>query len=204
MGNRGPGGFRERSDGTSPEIIYASNACSPLTGCVLARRRYVRGVGRLLAALAAVVAALGITSWLRGPAAPRRNAEGQARLEGAVALVDRELAADLELMAMFDQTKQAFVLENAQFLAAGSIIESEAPAAFAFVAGVYARIPGVETSMERRGPAGSIPLPDELAIHEWEGDAREAQRLLRASLTEAPASRWSLVYERLRARLPTR
>lgn len=165
--------------------------------------RYGRPVGRILAALVGALAALGIT-WLRSPARPRRTAEGQERLERAVALVDRELAADLELMAMFDQTKQPFVLENGQFLAEGAVLEVEAPKAFAFVADVYARIPAVETSMERRGPAGSIPLPDELAIHEWEGDAREAQRLLRASLLEKPASRWSTVAERLRARLPAR
>ena len=161
-------------------------------------------MGRLLAAIAAALAAAGVTSWLRSPAGPRRSSEGQERLERAVALVDRELAADLELMAMFDQTKQPFVLENGQFLAAAGVIEAEAPAAFAFVADVYARIPGVESSMERRGPAGSIPLADELAIHEWEGDAREAQRLLRASLIEQPSSRWSDWYKRLRGRLPAR
>jgi hypothetical protein len=151
-----------------------------------------------------MVAGLGIASWLRAPRGPRRSAAAQAELERAVALVDRELAADLELMAMFDQTKQPFVLENGQFLAARPVIEREAAAVAAFVADLYARIPAVEDSMERRGPAGSIPLADELAIHEWEGDAREAQRLLRASCTQTPASRWTALYERLRARLPTR
>ena len=159
---------------------------------------------RLLAVVAAALAALGMASWLRSPVSPRRTAEGQAELERAVALVDRELAADLELMSIFDQTKQAFVLENGRFLTAGSVLEGHAPAAYAFVAELYARIPGIEASMERRGPAGSIPLPDEVAIHEWEGDAREAQRLLRASLAQAPVSRWSVLYERLRARFPAR
>jgi hypothetical protein len=161
-------------------------------------------MGRVLGAIAAAAAALGIASWLRGPASGRRTPEEQEALERAVALVDRELAADLELMSMFDQTKQAFVLENGQFLAAGPTLERLATAAFAFVADVYARIPTVETSMERRGPAGTIPLEDELAIHEWEGDAREAQRLLRASLAQTPASRWSFLYDRLRARFPAR
>ena len=161
-------------------------------------------MGRLLAAVIAGLAALGITSWLRAPSRPGRTDEAQERLERAVALVDRELAADLELMAMFDQTKQPFVLENGQFLAARSTLEVEAPSAFAFVADVYARIPAVETSMERRGPAGSIPLADEVAIHEWEGDAREAQRLLRGSLVAVPGSRWSLLYDRLRGRFPAR
>ena len=173
-------------------------------GCVFRRQRYGRGMGRLLGAIAAAAAALGITTWLRAPASARRTPAGQAALERAVALVDRELAADLELMTMFDQTRQAFVLENGQFLAEGAVIQREAAAAFAFVADVYARIPAVETSMERRGPAGSIPLEDELVVHEWEGDAREAQRVLRAALTQAPASRWSVLYDRLRARLPSR
>jgi hypothetical protein len=171
---------------------------------VLKEGRYGPGVGKILGTIGAAVAALPVASWLRGRASRRRTAEGQAELERAVALVDRELAADLELMAMFDQTKQAFVLENGQFLAAGPVIEREAAAAFAFVSDVYERIPAVETSMERRGPAGSIPLEDELAVHEWEGDAREARRMLRASLTQAPASRWSLLYDRLRARFPAR
>lgn len=166
--------------------------------------RYGRGVGILTRATAVLVAALGLAVWLRAPARPRRTPDGQAALERAVALVDRELAADLELMAMFDQTKQAFVLENGQFQGARDVIEREASEVFAFVDGVFARIPAIETSMERRGPAGSIPLADEVAIHEWEGDAREAQRVLRASLVQAPASRWSLLYERLRARFPAR
>ena|SRR5437773_8906927 len=156
------------------------------------------------AAFAALMAGLGIASWLRAPLGPRRSPAAQAELEGAIALVDRELAADLELMAMFDQTKQPFVLENGQFLTVKAVIEREDPGVAAFVADLYARIPAVEDSMERRGPAGSIPLADELAIHEWEGDAREAQRLLRASGTQAPASRWSALYARLRARLPAR
>ena len=133
-----------------------------------------------------------------------RSAEAQADLDRAVAAIDRELAANLELTSMFDQTKQAFVLENGQFLAASSVLETEAPAAYAFVADLYMRIPSVENSMEKRGPAGTIPLADELVIHEWEGDAREAQRLLRASLAQAPASRWSKLSARLRARLPGR
>jgi hypothetical protein len=172
--------------------------------CVFGRRATVGRVGALLRIGAATLAALGAAVWLRRPARPRRSAEGQAALDRAIALVDRELAADLELMAMFDQTKQPFVLENGQFLALRDVIAREAPAAFALVAAVYDRIPQVEASMERRGPAGSIPLADEVLVHEWEGDAREAQRLLRASAAQASPSRWTLIAERLRARLPAR
>ncbi len=167
-------------------------------------RGYGRPVGAILRLLTAAMAALGLSYWLGRPARPSRTPEGQTALERAVALVDRELAADLELMAMFDQTKQPFVLENGQFLAARAVIEREAPAAYLVAADVYARIPAVETSMERRGPAGSIPLEDERRVHDWEGDAREAQRALRASLTESPPSRWSALAERLRARRPAR
>jgi hypothetical protein len=39
-----------------------------------------------------------------------RSAEAQARLDRAVAAIDRELAANLELTSMFDQTKQPFFL----------------------------------------------------------------------------------------------
>ncbi len=148
-----------------------------------------------LVALAGGAAAL----YLRG-AAPGRDPAAQAELERAVAAVDRELAADLELMAMFDQTKQAFVLENGQFLSMRSVIEREAPEAYAFVADVYERIPRVESSMERRGPAGSIPDADRGVVQEWEGDAREAQRVLRDAARPRRRSRWDLVRERVRSR----
>ena len=150
----------------------------------------------------AVLAAAGLVAWLRGPAARRREPAAQAALERAVAAVDRELAADLELAAMFDQTKQAFVMELGEFEAAREVIEREAPGAYAVVSDVYARIPATESAMERRGPAGSIADADRAAIEAWEGDAREAQRALRAAVAPAPVPRWRALAERLGARLP--
>lgn len=157
--------------------------------------------GIVAAALAALTGAL---AYLRGPRARPRSAEDQAELERAVASVDRELAADLELMTMFDQTKQAFVLENGQYLAASSSIEQLAPDIAHFVSDVYARIPEVETAMEQRGPAGSIPETDRAKILEWEGDAREAQRLLRASLSATRDTRGGRLLVRLRERFARR
>ena len=121
----------------------------------------------------------------------------QAELDRAVAAVDRELAADLEMMSMFDQTKQAFVLENAQFLRFRAVLEREIPDAYAPVSSLYERIPVTESAMERRGPAGSIRDDDRATIHEWEGDAREAQRTLRSAATAAPPSTWSEIWKKL-------
>lgn len=111
-----------------------------------------------------------------------RSAETQARLGRAVAAIDRELAANLELTSMFDQTKQAFVLENGQWLAHRTTIAHELPAAHAFAADLYARLPDAESAMERRGPANSLKDDDREIVERWEGDAREAQRRLRADL----------------------
>lgn len=111
-----------------------------------------------------------------------RSAEQQATLDRAVAAVDRELAANLELTGMFDQTKQAFVLENGQWQLHGATIERELPAAYAFAAELYTRLPGAESAMERRGPANSLKDEDREIVERWEGDAREAQRRLRADL----------------------
>ena len=158
---------------------------------------------RIFGLLVAGVAGLGLR-WLREPAAPLRTPEAQATLGRAVAAVDRELAADLELMAMFDTTKQAFVLENGQFLAQRDVLEREAPAAYAFVADVFERIPAAESAMERRGPAGSIADADRALIHAWEGDAREAQRRLRAALVPDRSTRWDALVARLRARFASR
>lgn len=130
--------------------------------------------------------------------ARKRSVEAQAELDRAVAAVDRELAADLEMMSMFDQTKQAFVLENAQFLRFRAVLEREMPDAYASVSSLYERIPATESAMERRGPAGSIRDDDRATIHEWEGDAREAQRTLRSARTAQPPSMW----DELRLRLP--
>lgn len=129
--------------------------------------------------------------------ARRRTQKAQAELDLAVAAVDRELAADLEIMSMFDQTKQAFVLENAQFLRFQAVLAREIPDAYASVSSLYERIPATESAMERRGPAGSIRDDDRATIHEWEGDAREAQRTLRSAAIAAPPSVWSEIRKKL-------
>ena len=115
-----------------------------------------------------------------------RSPADQDRLERAVAAIDRELAANLELTSMFDQTKQAFVLENGQWQAHGAAIARELPGVHAFAAELYARIPDAESAMERRGPANSLKDEDREIVERWEGDARETQRRLRAALA-APA-----------------
>jgi len=127
-----------------------------------------------------------------------RSAEAQARLDRAVAAIDRELAANLELTSMFDQTKQPFVLENGQWQLHGGTIEKELPGAHAFAAELYARITDAESAMERRGPANSLKDSDREIVERWEGDAREAQRRLRADLVRPAPS----LLRRLIARLP--
>jgi hypothetical protein len=117
-----------------------------------------------------------------------RSAEAQAALDRAVAALDRELAANLELTSMFDQTKQAFVLENGQWQIHGATVARELPAAHLFAADLYARIPAAESAMERRGPANSLKDEDRLIVERWEGDAREAQRRLRADLVRPEPS----------------
>ena len=117
-----------------------------------------------------------------------RSAEAQAALDRAVAALDRELAANLELTSMFDQTKQAFVLENGQWQIHGGTVARELPAAHAFAADLYTRIPAAESAMERRGPANSLKDEDRLIVERWEGDAREAQRRLRADLVRPEPS----------------
>jgi hypothetical protein len=121
--------------------------------------------------------------WLVG-----RSAEVQVALERAVAAIDRELAANLELTSMFDQTKQAFVLENGQWQLHRATIARELQEAHAFVADLYERMPDAESAMERRGPANSLKDADREIVETWEGDAREAQRRLRADLVRPPAS----------------
>lgn len=116
-----------------------------------------------------------------------RTPEAQAGLDRAVAALDRELAADLELTSMFDQTKQAFVLEMGQWGLHGGIVAREAPELHAFLADLYGRIPEAESAMERRGPANTLKDGDRDIVQRWEGDAREAQRLLRGDLSPQPA-----------------
>ena len=115
-----------------------------------------------------------------------RPVDAQTRLERAVAAIDRELAANLELTSMFDQTKQAFVLENGQWLLHGATVAGELPVVHAFAADLYARMPAAESAMERRGPANSLKDEDREIVERWEGDARETQRRLRADLARPP------------------
>ena len=148
--------------------------------------------GAAAALLAAAAAVLGRR--------PGRDPLAQAELERAVAAIDRELAADLELTTMFDQTRQAFVLENGQFALHGSVLAREAPEVHGQAAALYARIPETESAMERRGPANTLKDEDRLIVEGWEGDARALQAALRAAATAPPPS----PLERLIARLGVR
>ena len=115
-----------------------------------------------------------------------RSPEAVAELQRAAAALDRELAADLELTGMFDQTKQAFVLEMAQWDVHAPTIERDVPDLHRFLADLYGRIPEAESAMERRGPANTVKDADRDIVQRWEGDAREAQRLLRGDLSPTP------------------
>lgn len=130
--------------------------------------------------------------------------EVRRRLEGAVADVDRELAANLELTSLFDQTHQAVVLENGEFMRHRGTIESGLDAAYRALADLYSRIPDTESAMERRGPANSLREDDRVLIETWEGDARAAQRGLREALAAPPLSLFALLLRRLRGMLPSR
>jgi hypothetical protein len=130
--------------------------------------------------------------------------EERRRLERAVAAVDRELAANLELTSMFDQTKQAVVLENGEFARHGATIQAGLLSAHGPLADLYERIPDAESAMERRGPANSLRDADRAIIEAWEGDARAAQRDLRAALAAPPLSPFRALLRRLRGVLPSR
>jgi len=130
--------------------------------------------------------------------------ELRRRLERAVADVDRELAANLELTSMFDQTKQAVVLENGEFTRHGATIQSGLAAAHGPLADLYARIADTESAMERRGPANTLRDDDRMLIETWEGDARAAQRGLRDALAAPQLSPLAALFRRLRGVLPSR
>ena len=153
-------------------------------------------IGALAIAIAAAAA------WLARPLRP--DPAGRAELDAAVGALDRELAANLELMTMFDQTKQAVVLENGQFAFHRSVLEREAPAVATSVGDLYARIPDAESAMERRGPANSIRDADRRIIETWEGDARAAQRALRSSLDPQVLRGWHAAIARLHVRQTAR
>lgn len=128
----------------------------------------------------------------------RRDPGRRARLRAAAAGVDRELAANLELAAMFDQTHQAVVFENGEFARHRTILASEVPEVFPTLAGVYEGIPATESAMERRGPAHSLRPEDRALIETWEGDLRDVQRSLRQAARAEPPSLWASLVARRR------
>ncbi|HUG06979.1 MAG TPA: hypothetical protein VMQ78_10575 [Candidatus Limnocylindria bacterium] len=130
--------------------------------------------------------------------------EERRQLERAAADVDRELAGNLELTSMFDQTHQAVVLENGEFTRHRATIEAGLAAAFGPLADLYARIPDTESAMERRGPANTLRDADRVLIETWEGDARAAQRGLRAALVAPRPAPLQVLLRRLRGVLPSR
>jgi hypothetical protein len=141
---------------------------------------------------------VGILARLLGAPAP----EDRARLETVAATIDRELAANIELASLWDQTHQAVVFENAEFTRHAAVLRRIASGAFDFelLAEVYERMPSVESAMERRGPVNSIKPEDKTIVETWEGDVREAQRWLRAAVDAPPPSVWVLLAARLRGR----
>jgi hypothetical protein len=124
--------------------------------------------------------------------------EDRARLSSAAAAVDRELAANIELASLWDQTHQAVTFENGEFARFRSTLEATAPAAFRALLEVYERIPEAEAAMERRGPVNSIKPADKAFVEGWEGDVRQAQRQLRDAVTAPAPSVWALLIARLR------
>lgn len=145
--------------------------------------------------VAAVAAAIG---WLARPLSPDPGERRQ--FTDAVNAVDRELAANLELTTMFDQTKQAVTLENGEFARHSATLARNAAPVAAAVAALYDRMTAAETAMERRGPANSLRPADRQLIEGWEGDAREVQRSLRDSLAAGPLVGWRALSARLHGR----
>ncbi len=128
--------------------------------------------------------------------------EERRRLERSVADVDRELAANLELTSMFDQTHQAVVLEIGEFTRHRATIEIGLAAAYGPLADLYARVADAESAMERRGPANTLRDDDRALIETWEGDARAAQRGLREALAAPRLSPLPRLLKWLRGVLP--
>lgn len=134
----------------------------------------------------------------------RRPPEEQARLERAVAALDRELAGDLELVTMYMQTKQPAVLDNVAYSAWREDVARADADLGSRLDVLYERLPDAESAMERRGPAGSIPPQDRATVQHWEGAARVLQRDLRALPASRPRSAADRLLAWLRARLQTR
>lgn len=134
----------------------------------------------------------------------RRDVARGERLARAAAAVDRELAANLELASVFDQTHQAAVFENGEYARHRGVLEGELPEVARDLADVYGRIPDTEGAMERRGPAASVRPEDRSVIEAWEGDARAVQRALRAGADAKPLPLWASLVAWSRGRRPTR
>lgn len=142
---------------------------------------------------------VGFFSWLFQKPDP----EARRRLERAAADIDRELAANLELTSMFDQTHQAVVLENGEFIRHRETIERGLATAYGPLSDLYSRVPDTESAMERRGPANTLRDDDRMLIETWEGDARAAQRGLRDALAAPPITPLAQLLKRLRGMLPS-
>lgn len=143
---------------------------------------------------------MGFLPWLFQKPDP----EQRRRLERAAADIDRELAANLELTSMFDQTHQAVVLENGEFTRHRVTLEVGLKTVYGTLADLYARVPDTESAMERRGPANTLRDDDRMLIETWEGDARAAQRGLREALAAPQLSPPAALLKRLRGVLPSR
>ena len=130
-----------------------------------------------------------------------RDPARRAAFADAAAAVDRELAANLELASMFDQTHQVALFENGEFARHRAAL-LHVTETFAALESVYARIAETETAMARRGPANTLRPEDVAQVERWEGDVREAQRLLRASAVAREPSIWALLLARLRRSRP--
>lgn len=150
----------------------------------------------LVAAIVATVAMA--VGWFARPLSP--DPGERARFADAVSAVDRELAANLELTTMFDQTKQAVTLEDGEFARHRGTLERNVGRAAAGLATLYGRISETESAMQRRGPANSLRAEDRRLIEAWEGDAREAQRAIRGALTARPLVGWPALSARLHER----
>lgn len=139
---------------------------------------------------------MGFLARLLGAPAP----EDRRQLGVVAAAIDRELAANIELASLWDQTHQAVVFENAEFTRHTAALRRLSAGAFDFelLAEVYARIPAVEGAMERRGPVNSIKPEDKSFVEAWEGDVREAQRWLRTAASAPVPPAWVLLVTRLR------
>src|SRR2546421_4792556 len=116
---------------------------------------------------AIVAAAAAAVAWLARPLP--LDPDERRRVGAAVNAVDRELAANLELTTMFDQTKQAVTLENGEFARYSAILAQYAAPAAAAGAELYDRMSLAEMAMERRGPPNSLPPQDRLLIERGEG-----------------------------------